>query len=110
MRLNVVVAAAFAGCVAGNVFAQEWVEFVSREDRFTITFPAQPTVTQTTYKSQFGADLPARIYRAQQGQSRFIATVVDYSNIESILAEKAKACPPGAETCRGGGRDRKSVV
>ena len=103
MRLNIVVALVFAGCTAASVFAQEWVEFVSREDRFTITFPAQPTVTQTTYKSQFGADLPARIYRADLGQSRFVATVVDYRNIESILAAKAKTCPPGAETCRGGG-------
>ena len=62
MRLNIVVVAAFAGSIAANVFAQDWVEFVSREDRFTVTFPAQPTVTQTTYKSQFGADLPARVY------------------------------------------------
>ena len=57
----------------------------------------QPKVTQTTHKSQFGADLPARIYSAEQGQSRFSATVVDYSNIEAILAEKAKSCPAGAE-------------
>ena len=105
MRPNLLVTAALALSVSVSVpaFAQEWTEFVSREDRFTITFPAQPTVTETTYKSQFGADLPARVYQAQQGQSRFVATVVDYRNIESILAEKAKSCPPGAETCRGGG-------
>jgi hypothetical protein len=103
MPVRCAVIAAFVLSIGAAVFAQEWVEFVSREDRFTITFPVKPTVTQTTYKSQFGADLPARIYSAQQGQSRFSATVVDYSNIEAILAEKAKSCPPGAETCRGGG-------
>ena len=103
MRVRCAVVAAFVLSIGATVFAQEWVEFVSREDRFTITFPVKPTVTQTTYKSQFGADLPARIYSAEQGQSRFSATVVDYSNIEAILAEKAKSCPPGAETCRGGG-------
>ena len=62
MRVRCAVVAAFVLSIGASVFAQEWVEFVSREDRFTITFPVQPTVTQTTYKSQFGADLPARIY------------------------------------------------
>jgi hypothetical protein len=103
MRLVPVVAAAFIALCSAPGFAQEWVEFVSREDRVTVTFPVQPTVTQTTYTSQFGAVLPARVYSAVQGQSRFSLTVVDYSQIERILTEKAKTCPPGAETCRGGG-------
>jgi hypothetical protein len=30
-------------------------------------------------------------------------TVVDYNNIEAISTERAKSCPAGAETCRGGG-------
>ncbi|MSO81906.1 MAG: hypothetical protein EXQ53_01220 [Acidobacteria bacterium] len=103
MRLSSIVAAAFIVLLAGSAFAQEWVEFRSQEDRVTVTFPVQPTVTQTTYKSQFGADLPSRVYSAAQGQNRFSLTVVDYSRIEQILTEKAKSCPPGAETCRGGG-------
>jgi hypothetical protein len=102
MRLKSVVAALVVLSVAVPASAQ-WVEFVSKEDRFTVTFPAEPTVAQITYKSQFAADLPARLYTVQQGQSRFTVTVVDYSKIEAILAEKAKSCPPGAETCRGGG-------
>ena len=68
-----------------------------------VTFPVQPTVTQSIYKSQFGADLPARVYSAQQGQSRFSMTVADYSRIVPILTEKAKSRPAGAEACRGGG-------
>ena len=34
--------------VSGSLFAQEWIEFASREDRFTCNFPSQPKVTQTT--------------------------------------------------------------
>jgi hypothetical protein len=68
-----------------------------------VTFPVQPTIVETTYKSQFGADLPARVYTAEPARGRYVVTVVDYSPIESILTEKAKACPAGAETCRGGG-------
>jgi hypothetical protein len=83
-------------------FAQEWTEFVSRDDLFSANFPGAPQVTESTYPSQFGADLPARVYSATRGQSRFSITVVDYRSIEKILTEKAKSCPAGAETCRGG--------
>ena len=103
MCLTRVIAALSIALLSSSVFAQEWVEFASPEDRFTVTFPAQPTVTQTTYKSQFDAELPARVYSVEQGQGRYSVTVVDYSNIEGILTEKAKACPEGAETCSGGG-------
>ena len=88
---------------AAPAVAQEWVEFENVQDGFGVTFPAQPKVAQTTFTSQFGAELPARVYTAESGQSRFSLTVVDYANIETILAAKAKSCPPGAETCRGGG-------
>ena len=52
-------------------------------------------VTESTYKSQFGADLPARVYSATLGTSRFSMTVVDYRSIEKMLTEKAKSCPAG---------------
>jgi hypothetical protein len=102
MRLNGVLVAAVILSMSAPVFAQEWTEFASRDDRFTTNFPGSPQVTETTYKSQFGADLPARVYSATLGQSRFSITVADYRSIEKILTEKAKSCPAGAETCRGG--------
>lgn len=103
MRLTSFIAALFCLSVSGSASAQEWIEFKSLEDRFTANFPGQPTITQTTYTSQFGAELPAHVYSATQGQSRYSLTVVDFSQIEKVLAEKAKRCPPGAEACRGGG-------
>src|SRR5437773_9147467 len=102
MRLTPLISATLAIAVASPLFAQEWIEFANREDRFTCNFPAQPKVTETTYKSEFGANLPARIYSASQGQSRYSVTVVDYNQSQRILTEKAKACPAGAETCIGG--------
>ena len=102
MRLRSLVALLVLSASSPAV-AQDWIEFASREDRFTCNFPGQPNVTETTYRSQFGADLPARLYRAQLGPSRYPITVADFSQIERILTEKAKACPAGAETCRGGG-------
>ena len=107
MLLGPVVAAALVFCVSGSAFAQggggEWIEFASRDDRFTCNFPEQPRVTQTTWTSEYGAVLPARVYSSAQGQSRFSMMVADYRDIEKILTEKSKSCPAGAETCRGGG-------
>jgi len=100
--LRAVVAGVVVLVASGTAVAQEWVAFVSKDDRFTANFPGSPQVTETTYKSQFGADLPARVYSAAVGMSRFSMTVVDYRPIEKILTERAKSCPPGAETCLGG--------
>src|SRR5262245_33599072 len=86
---------------AASAFAQEYVEFKSMQDRFSIVFPAQPKVTNTTYTSEFKSMLPARVYSVDQGQSHFKVTVVDYNNIQAIATEQAKACPPGAEACTG---------
>ena len=36
-------------------------------------------MSQTTYTSQYGAGLPARVYSAGKGKSRYSLTVVDYS-------------------------------
>jgi hypothetical protein len=102
MRVSVV-SAALILAIAGAASAQEYVEYTSPQDRFGVTFPVQPKVEETMFKSQFGSMLPARIYTADSGSSHFKVTVVDYNNIEAISTERAKSCPPGAETCRGGG-------
>ncbi len=82
-------------------FAQEWIEFASQGERFTALFPTQPAVTETTWTSEYGSILPARVYSATQGQSRYALTVVDYNVVERLLVEKSKSCPAGAETCQG---------
>ena len=89
--------------------AQEYVEFKSMQDRFSIVFPAQPKVIETKYTSEFKSMLPARIYSVDQGQSHFKVTVVDYTNIQAIATEKAKSCPAGAETCLGTPTDASST-
>ena len=103
MRLIPIVATASILLISGPALAQEWIEFANREDRFTCNFPSQPSVTETTWISEYKAELPARVYRAEVGPSRYSVTVVDYKHSQRILTEKAKACPPGAERCSGGG-------
>ena len=83
--------------------AQEWIDFVSRDDGFRVNFPAQPKVTNTTYTSEYGASLPAHVYAVARDQERYSITVVDYRGIEKLLTEKSKQCPPFAdERCTGG--------
>ena len=100
MRLTPVIATTLVLSISGYLFAQD-VEFASREDRFTCVFPTQPKITETTYMSQHEALLPARVYSASQGQSRYSVTVVDYNPIERLLVEKSWSCPAGTETCQG---------
>lgn len=81
---------------------QEWIEFVSRDDGFRVNFPTQPTVTDTTFMSEYGAALPAKVFSVKHDQERYSVTVVDYRGIEKLLTEKSKQCPPFAdERCTG---------
>ena len=69
MRL-MLISAALVVAASGSSFAQEWVEFANMQDRFTCNFPSQPKITETSFHSERGADLPMRVYSAAQGQSR----------------------------------------
>jgi hypothetical protein len=73
--------------------AQDWTEFSSRDDRFTVIFPGQPQITDTTWMSQYRAILPARIYSGTQGSGRYSVRVVDYNPIERLLTERSRTLP-----------------
>jgi len=98
MRLKLI---SIALVLPATLFAQEWIEYANRADRFTCNFPSQPKLTETTYRSEHGAELPARVYSASEGKNKYSVTVVDYGQVQRILTEKAKSCPVGAEPCLG---------
>ena len=100
-RLIPLVSAALVLSLGQPSFAQEWVELTSQEERVSFVFPGSPEVTETTWASQFGAILPARVYSVTRGQRRYSATVVDYNPIERLLVERSRSCPPGSNTCQG---------
>jgi hypothetical protein len=85
----------------GAASAQEWVEFVSARDGFRVNFPGQPMVQDTTYRSEFGYTLPARIFSAERGRERYVMTVADYNGIEAMGKERVKTCARGDERCLG---------
>lgn len=101
MRFTSLLAATLLLIGSSSARAQ-WIEFASREDGFTSNFPSPPKTSQTTYQSQYGAELPARVYSAEQGPSRYSIMVVDYSQIEKVLTQKAQSCRAKTEGCYGG--------
>jgi hypothetical protein len=103
MRLRSLAAAAFIVWMSTPAFAQEWRDFAFQQDRFTCNFPGDPKITDTTFMSQFGHRLPARVYSVELARNhKFSVTVVDYGNITQLGLEKQKSCPQGSEACRGG--------
>jgi hypothetical protein len=101
MRTSLFISATLVVSLSAPLFAQDWDEFVSKEERFSCNFPGKPTITETTWTSQFGAILPARIYSGTSGTGKFSVTVVDYNPIQRVLSERSMSCPPGTETCQG---------
>ena len=87
--------------ISTPLLAQDWTEFVSREDGFKLDFPGQPKVQDTTFTSEYGYTLPARVYSVERGRERYLMTIVDYNGIEAMGKERVKSCPPGAEPCHG---------
>lgn len=101
MRLIPLMSAAFVLLLGGPASAQEWIEYANRDDGFSVNFPGEPKVEQTTYMSEYRYPLPARVYRADRGREHYSMTVVDYGGIEKQGLERSAKCPAGAETCKG---------
>jgi hypothetical protein len=85
---------------AGTAAAQEWEEFVSKEDGFKVDFPGTPKVADITWKSQMDYILPGKVYSVDKGKERYSMTVVDYRPIEQQGIERAKTCEEGNQQCR----------
>ncbi len=86
MRLFRLIPAALILSISGTCFAQDWIEYVDRAERFSVNFPGEPTVQDTTYMSEYGDTLPARLYTAQEGPLRYSITVVNYADTgETVL-------------------------
>lgn len=86
-------------------FAQEWTDFLSTDDRFSINMPGQPKVETITWVSEFGLNLPARVYTGFRGPEKYAITVVDYSG-----AEKQYYSTPKAPSFQGSGYWRIDIM
>jgi hypothetical protein len=99
MRLTSLVPTAFILFMSGPAFAQEWIEYISQADAFSINFPAEPEVTEVRFPSEYGVDLPARVYSHTGRAGKYTVTVVDYSNARKLHAERLDGCKAYPNTC-----------
>jgi hypothetical protein len=99
MRVAVIVVALVLS-VAASAAAQEWEEFVSKEDGFKVDFPGTPKVADMTWKSQLDYILPGKVYSVDKGKEHYSMTVVDYRPIEQQGIERSKTCEAGNAQCR----------
>src|SRR5919204_2378912 len=103
MRLMRSVLAALILCVAAPAFAQEWIEYYSRDDRLLVNFPKQPQVRTITYHTEYALDLPAQLHIYEEGPNRFSVTVVDYSDVVKIHGDQVKGCTLYPDQCTNQG-------
>ena len=68
--------------------AAEWITYTSMEDRFRVHLPCEFQVTDTSWDSEYGAVMPARIYECNDGAANYKVTVVDYTDAQRIHAER----------------------
>jgi hypothetical protein len=95
MRLIPLVATALSLLISAPSFAQEWIEYNSQRDFFSVNLPVEPNAKDITYKGEYGVDYPARVYTSVQGANRYTVTVVDYTQAEKKHADLVKDCKAG---------------
>ena len=86
------IAAALILFVSAPSYAQEWIEYASRADFFSVNLPGEPKVQDITYRTEYSIALPGRVYTYENGPDRYSVTVVDYSNAEKLHADRVKKC------------------
>jgi hypothetical protein len=94
--------ALFILCVSMRSFAEDYIEFVDRAERFGVSFPGQPMVRDTTYLSEDGSKLPARLYTVQSTSGNYSVTVVNYMTVEPTFVRASIAWAAWNIRKRGG--------
>ncbi len=75
----ILLAAALTTPVAAD---DNWREFSDPDAGFTVQFPAPPTISPGTYRTQAGQVAPARVYALRQQGLALTLTVADFAKID----------------------------
>jgi hypothetical protein len=92
MRLIPLIAAASSLLISAPCLAQDWIEYHNRADFFSVNFPGEPQVRDISYRTEYSITLPGRVYSYANGPNRYSVTVVDYTNLEKLEADRVKSC------------------
>jgi hypothetical protein len=98
MRLSVVFVAIVGLMMASPAAAQDWFLYESEVDQFTVNFPNEPVMENSTFYLPSGKATSARIYTATGDEGIYKVTVVDYGGLNA--QDKANAIEDGADIFR----------
>ncbi len=70
--------------LSSTCFAQDWFEFTSSEDLFTINMPVEPVVEDIDWPSEYGAVFPGRVYTSTSRDRIYAVTVIDYTDALNV--------------------------
>jgi hypothetical protein len=85
MRATILILTALILFAPIPALAQEWINYFDLDQRFSVNLPGQPAIEDVMVPSQRGGTYPARIYRASDGDSRYMVKVVDYTG--SVISD-----------------------
>ena len=85
MRISSFVLAAITLLAPAPALAQDWINYFDLEERFSVNLPGDPTIEETSIVSQRGGTYPAKIYRANDGDSHYVVKVVNYDG--SVISD-----------------------
>jgi hypothetical protein len=91
----------FALFFAGSAAPADWKDYENPEHSFAISFPVDPTLEATTFRTADGRSLEARTFSVEQKAGMFKVTVVDMPSEET--GEDAQVVKDAARNVAEGG-------
>ncbi len=92
LLVAIAAAAPYLALETANAQPQDSSQYLSFEDRFSADFPTTPTIRETTYTTELGVTLPARVYRAEDDFAEYAVTVVDWRDSEALYETFLSGC------------------
>ena len=89
--------------------SQEWGLYLSADDLFSIDFPGEPSVRETTYETEYGITLPARAYTAEDEFGAYSITAVDWREAPALHEAGNETCMASNADLCGGDRARHEI-
>lgn len=90
--LMAIVAAPLIALEPASAQLQDSSQYRYLDDGFSADFPATPTIHESTYTTELGVTLPARVYRAEDDFGEYSVTVVDWRDSEELYESFLSGC------------------
>ena len=93
-----------------GTFAQgfTWMEYVSQQDFFSVSFPDEPNVMEITYPTEYRITLPGRVHFYESDSHRYSVTVINYTDavdIHQTRVDNCQATGSDGDICQNDGHE-----